>query len=233
MIGLLKTLSELMRGKPLVCGRIYLRPPQRGDWKDWAALRAESRAWLEPWEPSWSRDALSRRAFARRLRACAVNSQTDRGYAFFILERRGDALVGGVSLDDVRRGSGQAASLGYWIGERHARRGYMTDALSALLPFAFDGLELHRLSAAVLERNVASRRVLEKVGFVREGIARKYLRIDGEWQDHVIYGMLSTDERPPLAEPVRHTPKRRIRRLARPVEQPLARALDLKSGGQA
>lgn len=220
MIGLLKTLSELMRGRPLVCGQVYLRPPTRGDWREWAALREESRAHLEPWEPSWGRDALTRKAFVRRLRVYGVASQADRGYAFFVFERRGDALVGGASLNQVRRGIGQSATLGYWIGAPFVRRGFMTDALSGLLPFAFDRLALHRLGAAVLEGNVASRRLLEKVGFTREGLARKYLRIDGEWRDHALYGMLCTDERPfAVAQPSPPARRRRARRFSR---QPVA-----------
>ena len=229
MIGLFKTFSELMRGKPLVCGQVYLRPPARGDWTAWVALRAASRAYLEPWEPSWSGDALTRKAFMRRLRVHAINSQTDKGYAFLIFSRRSDDLVGGVSLNHVRRGIGQTASVGYWIGERYARHGYMTDALAGLLPFAFDSLGLHRIDAAVLERNAASRRVLEKVGFTREGVARQYLRIDGEWQDHVIYGMLSTDARPAPVEAVAQPP-RRERRFARNFDHALTRTLKLKSG---
>ena len=234
MIPLFRGLSEPRRGKPLVCDQVYLRPPARGDWNEWAVLRSESRGHLEPWEPAWGRDALSRKAFMRRLRVHAVQSLTDRGYVFFIFERRGDALVGGVSLNHVRRGIGQTASLGYWIGEPHARRGYMTDALCALLPFAFEGLGLHRLSAAVLERNAASQRVLEKVGFVREGVARKYLRIADEWQDHAIYAMLSTDERPAAAMAAaadRKTSRRVRRRLARRADPGLARALGPESGG--
>ena len=220
MIGLLRTLSELMRGRPLVCGQVYLRPPTRGDWREWAALREESRAHLEPWEPSWGGDALTRKAFVRRLRVYGVASQADRGYAFFVFERRGDALVGGASLNQVRRGIGQSATLGYWIGAPFVRRGFMTDALSGLLPFAFDRLALHRLGAAVLEGNVASRRLLEKVGFTHEGLARKYLRIDGEWRDHALYGMLCTDERPfAVAQPPLPARRCRARRFSR---QPVA-----------
>lgn len=208
MLGLLKTLSELMRGKPLVCRQVLLRPPTRSDWREWAELREASRAWLKPWEPAWEGDELSRRTFMRRLRAHALNSQTDRGYAFLIFERRGGALVGGASVGHVRRGAARSATLGYWIGQPHAGRGYMTDALSCLMPFAFDRLALHRLTAAVAMGNAASRRVLEKVGFAAEGVARKYMQIDGEWRDHEIYGMLSTDERPTAVEAVGRAPRR-------------------------
>jgi ribosomal-protein-alanine N-acetyltransferase len=92
----------------------------------------------------------------------------------------------------------QTCSVGYWVGEQYARRGYMTAALIGVLPFAFDTLNLHRVSAACLPHNTASRTLLEKVGFSEEGFARKYLRINGSWQDHVLYAMLGTDSRPSL-----------------------------------
>lgn len=199
MLGVLKSLSDVLRGKPLMSGEVYLRPPVRSDWKQWSQLRAESRAFLEPWEPTWSRDTLTRKAFLRRLRVYALNSQSDTGYSFFVFHAADNELLGGVSLNHVRRGVSQTCSIGYWIGEPHARRGYMTAALSGILPFAFDHLCLHRISAATLPHNTASRTLLQNVGFSEEGYARKYLRINGEWQDHVVYAMLNTDARPSVA----------------------------------
>lgn len=206
MLGVLKSLSEVLRGKPLVSGEVYLRPPARGDWKQWSTLRGKSRTFLEPWEPTWSRDTLSRKAFLRRLRVYALNSQSDTGYSFFVFRTSDDTLLGGISLNHVRRGVSQTCSIGYWIGEQHARRGYMTAGLSGLLPFGFDHLCLHRISAATLPHNTASRTLLEKIGFSEEGFARKYLRINGEWQDHVVYAMLSTDPRPPMLRTVSQSP---------------------------
>jgi ribosomal-protein-alanine N-acetyltransferase len=202
MLGVLKSLSEVLRGKPLVSGEVYLRPPGRGDWKQWSILRGKSRGFLEPWEPTWSRDTLTRKAFLRRLRAYALNSQSDTGYSFFVFRTADDQLLGGISLNHVRRGVSQTCSIGYWIGEQHARRGYMTAALSGLLPFAFDHLCLHRISAAPLPHNTASRTLLQNIGFSEEGFARKYLRINGEWQDHVVYAMLNTDPRPSMLRTV-------------------------------
>lgn len=195
---LLKTLSEGLRGKPLVSGPIELKPPVRGDWKQWAKLRGQSRSYLEPWEPTWTRDTLTRKAFARRLRAYSLNAQADTGYAFFVFRQEDSTLVGSISLNHVRRGVSQTCSVGYWTGEPFARKGYMTAALVGVIPFAFDTIKLHRVSAACLPHNVASRTLLEKVGFREEGFARKYLRINGSWQDHVMYAMLNTDVRPKL-----------------------------------
>ncbi|MEJ8571765.1 GNAT family protein [Microbaculum marinum] len=175
---------------------VLLRTPQMGDFPAWMALRESSRAFLTPWEPTWPMDDLTRSAFRRRIRRYLQDIREDAAYPFFIFRSDNDAFIGGVTLSNVRRGVTQSASLGYWIGESFARQGYMTAAVSALVPFVFEQLRLHRLEAACLPSNAASIRLLEKVGFAREGFARRYLRINGVWQDHFLYAMLSDDPRP-------------------------------------
>jgi ribosomal-protein-alanine N-acetyltransferase len=190
------------RGWRLEGEKSYLRPPRHGDYRAWAKLREESRSFLVPWEPRWPADSTGRMAFRRRLHAVAVEWRNDEGYGFFIFRNGDDALLGGVNLSQVRRGVAQSASLGYWIGAPHARQGYMSDALSLLLPYAFQQLGLHRIEAACLAENVASRRLLAKLGFREEGVARQYLRINDRWQDHVLYGLVEND----LASQARHGP---------------------------
>src|SRR5947207_15231361 len=126
---------------------IVLRPPGPADYADWAALREASRAFLTPWEPTRPADDLTRAAFRRRLRRYAEDQRTDQSYAFFIFRSTDQALLGGLTLANVRRGVAQAGSLGYWIGEPYSRRGYMGAAVRALLPFAFGALRLHRVEA--------------------------------------------------------------------------------------
>jgi [ribosomal protein S5]-alanine N-acetyltransferase len=172
---------------------VYLRHPTMSDYAAWAELRAMSRQHLTVWEPQWARDELARSAFRRRLRQYQRELRDDQGYAFLIF-RHGDArLVGGLSMSNIRRGVAQAASIGYWVGAPHVRRGYMTDAVRAVIPFAFSTLGLHRLEAACLPHNTPSARVLEKVGFKREGTARRYLKINGVWQDHDLFALLQDD----------------------------------------
>jgi [ribosomal protein S5]-alanine N-acetyltransferase len=175
--------------------RIYLQAPRAGDWRAWADLREKSRTFLTPWEPTWSSDALSRAAFRRRLRQTALEWHEDSGYGFLIFRREDDAILGGVNLSNIRRGVAQSANLGYWIGEPYVRLGYMTEALRVLMQFVFDRLGLHRIEAACLPHNAASRGLLSKLGFREEGHARQYLRINGSWQDHVLYALLRTDLR--------------------------------------
>jgi ribosomal-protein-alanine N-acetyltransferase len=172
---------------------VFLRAPQMADYSEWAALREASRAFLTPWEPTWPADDLSRGAFRRRLRRYAEDHRTDASYAFFVFRKSDHALVGGLTLANVRRGVAQAGSIGYWIGEPYARRGLMSAAVRSFVPFAFTALRLHRLEAACIPSNAASIRLLENTGFSREGYAREYLCINGLWQDHVLFARLASD----------------------------------------
>ena len=172
---------------------VFLRAPQMADFPEWAAVREASRAFLTPWEPTWLHDDLTRAAFRRRLKRYAEDVRTDQAYAFFLFRRSDNALAGGLTLANVRRGVAQAGSLGYWIGESFARQGFMTAGVRTLIPFAFGTLRLHRLEAACIPGNEASVRLLERTGFRREGLARQYLCINGAWQDHLLYALLRSD----------------------------------------
>lgn len=181
---------------PVVHGdEVHLRVPQMTDYPTWAELRAQSREFLTPWEPQWTSSELTRASFRRRLKYYARDLREDLGYAFFIFRNTDDALIGGLTLSNVRRGVTQACTLGYWVGMPHARQGYMTGAVTAVIPYVFDTLRLHRIEAACLPHNAASINLLERTGFTREGLARRYLKINGAWQDHVTFALLEDDVR--------------------------------------
>lgn len=185
--------SHMAEPLPLIHGDgVLLRAPHIGDFAEWAALREASREFLTPWEPVWPADDLTRGAFRRRLKRYAEDLRGDQAYPFFILTSE-NRLVGGLTLTNIRRGVAQAGSIGYWVGAPFARRGYMSAALRALIPFTFNVLRLHRLEAACIPTNAASKRLLEKSGFQHEGLAREYLCINGVWQDHLLYARLSDD----------------------------------------
>jgi ribosomal-protein-alanine N-acetyltransferase len=167
--------------------------PQMSDYPAWAELRAQSREFLTPWEPAWTSSELTRTSFRRRLKYYARDLKEDLGYAFFLFDKDDDTLLGGLTLSNVRRGVTQACTLGYWIGNPHAGQGFMTSGVSAVIPFVFDALGLHRLEAACLSHNEASMKLLERTGFTREGMARRYLKINGIWQDHVTFALLEDD----------------------------------------
>ena len=174
--------------------RMVLRLPIHTDFTPWVELRVESRAFLTPWEPVWAIDHLSRKSFANRVYWAQRASRNGTALPLF-LTRRDGAFLGAITLDNIRRGPAQAATIGYWIGQRFARQGYMREAISTLTHHAFTQLDLSRIEAACLPENTASRGVLERSGFKYEGVAQSYLQINGRWRNHVLYSNLRHDRR--------------------------------------
>ena len=173
--------------------KVRLRLPASRDYREWSQLRGESRAFLERWEPRWMPDELERSAWRLRLSRYREDYAQGTAIAFFLFERQSGRLAGGITLGNIRHGVSQSGHIGYWIGERYAGRGLMTDAVRLLVRFAFDRLLLHRVEAACIPDNTRSIRVLEKAGFQREGLLRSYLRINGAWQDHYLYARIVDD----------------------------------------
>ncbi|MBC2884623.1 GNAT family N-acetyltransferase [Ochrobactrum sp. CM-21-5] len=192
MIGLpfRRNNPAILRGQ-----KIYLREPMMTDFAAWSSLREQSRAFLAPWEPIWPDDDLTKSAFRHRLRRFHDEIAAGSAHPFFIFRASDKQLVGGITLGNIRRGVGQNGMIGYWSGAPFAGKGYMTEALSLVIPFAFDQLRLHRLEAACIPHNVRSIRLLEKAGFQREGLLRSYLKINGFWQDHLLYALIESDKR--------------------------------------
>lgn len=174
---------------------VMLRPPLLDDYEAWSSIRQRSRAFLEPWEPLWSDEDLTKRAFRQRVKRAADESDADEAYAFMIFRMQDQSLIGGVTLGLVRRGVAQACTMGYWLGEPYGGQGYMTRAVKAVAQHAFEDLHLRRIEAACVPANARSRSLLERVGFQREGYARQYLCINGRWEDHLLYALLASDPR--------------------------------------
>jgi len=171
---------------------VRLRPHRNGDFVEWAALRTASRDFLQPWEPTWPADDLTRGAWRRRLSAYAHDMERGLAFPFLVFRQSDNVMVGGITLSNVRRGVAQMGSIGYWVGEPYARRGHTVAAVRAVTRFAFERLGLHRVEAACIPSNEPSRGVLLKAGFTQEGLARAYLRINGIWQDHLLFGLISS-----------------------------------------
>jgi len=170
---------------------IQLRPARRSDFAAWSDLRRQSADHLQPFEPLWPADDLTRRGFARRLAAYEQDMDRGVGYPFLIFRTGDQTLVGGITLSQVRRGVAQTGTIGYWIGLPFVRQGLASRAVGTLARFGFEHLKLHRLEAACLTDNAASQKVLQSQGFEREGLARSYLKINGIWRDHVLYGRIT------------------------------------------
>lgn len=175
--------------------RMALRPPQHSDFRHWVAQRRASQDFLTPWEPTWADDHLLRKGFTNRVYWSQRSIANGNAVPLFLFRRGDDALLGAITLDNIRRGPAQAGTCGYWIGAEYARMGYMREALLAVVHHAFTALDLSRIESACLPENVASRGVLEKCGFKYEGVAQSYLQINGRWRNHVLYANLRTDRR--------------------------------------
>lgn len=201
-------LNTILWGK-----RVVLRPAVAEDFAAWSSLRAASREFLQPWEPSWPANALTRDYFMNNLRRQTNSWRAGKGYTFLIFKRdlglgmqdlaeeksatdlfpksqnpNPETLLGGITLNDITRGIAQKGTLGYWMGVGFANQGYMSEAVQLVCNFAFTSLQLNRVEASCLPRNAPSKRLLKKSGFVLEGQAANYLRINGQWEDHLLWG---------------------------------------------
>ena len=178
---------------PLTGNGLYLRHPKRSDFEQWATLRAASASYLQPWEPVWPRDDLTPQGFQRRLSQYQKDIKQGRSLPYLIFRSADHVLLGGVNVSNIRRGICQMASIGYWMGEPFAGQGHMSRALALLLPYLFDVQGLHRIEAACLPSNRSSIAVLKRQGFREEGMAKAYLCINGQWEDHLLFAALRKD----------------------------------------
>lgn len=175
--------------------KVTLRMPVMGDHHAWVRLRRDGAEFLKPWEPVWAPDHFSKRAFSNRVFWARKTYETGRGVPLFIVRREDKALLGAITLDNIRRGPAMSGALGYWIGANYVRNGYMSDAIQSVVHYAFYHMDISRVEAATLPENAASRGLLEKTGFKYEGVAQSYLQIAGRWRTHVLYSNIRGDRR--------------------------------------
>ena len=173
--------------------RLIIRRATMADYPQWKFVRARNYDYLKPFEPSWPAGCLSHDFFERRVRRLDDDWRNDRTYAFVLFSKDEGSLVGGLNINNVSRGAANYGSLGYWLDEAAQGRGYMTEAGFGVLDYAFTDLHMSRMNAAILHHNDKSRAMLERLGFVEEGFAKKYIQIDGRRQDHVLFGLNAED----------------------------------------
>jgi len=181
-----KKISSQHQGK-----NVFLRPPEYKDWQEWSHLRKENMSYLKPWEPTWNIHELERSHFVKRVRFFEKLSINDEAYSFLIFEKTHLQLIGEININNVQRGVVQSCSIGYWISENKMGLGLMSEAISLIKQFTFDELELHRIEAACLQKNQRSINTLKKNHFNIEGVAKKYLKINDKWQDHVLLSCIN------------------------------------------
>lgn len=182
----------------LIGERVTLRVGDPADWRAWREVRMASRDFLTPWEPSWAANGLTYDFFCGNLRRHWREWKSGTDYAFLVFSGNGQGgehaqLIGSVALNDIQRGIAQKGTLGYWIGMPYAGQGLMTEAVGLVRDFAFTTLNLHRIEASCIPHNEPSKRLLERLGFEQEGFARSYLKINGHWEDHLLWGLICGD----------------------------------------
>ncbi|UJW76373.1 GNAT family N-acetyltransferase [Rhizobium sp. SL42] len=183
-------LSRQPEPPELTSERHLLRLPRYRDFDQWHEIRRDSRAFLQPWEPSWRSDELTERSYRQRVVRNEQEFHSGMAVPFLLFSRDDEVLIGGLTIGLIRRGAAQSCMIGYWMGERHAGKGHMFAALQLAIPYIFGPLELHRIEAACIPDNVSSIRLLEKSGFEREGLLREYLKINGQWRDHMLFSKI-------------------------------------------
>jgi ribosomal-protein-alanine N-acetyltransferase len=173
--------------------KVILRPPQYSDWKVWADERKKNKLYLQPWEPLWSINELERSSFVKRVRMFERLSHNDQAYSFLIYKSDNEDFIGEVNISNVQRGIIQSCTIGYWIAKDCEGKGMMSESLELVKEFIFNELKLHRIEAACLPHNIPSLKLLLKNGFIKEGTARKLLKINDKWQDHTVLSFILDD----------------------------------------
>jgi ribosomal-protein-alanine N-acetyltransferase len=183
------SLNYKLLAPTFLTGRLIIQAPVLSDYEDWQAVRASNQDFLKPFEPEWPQDCLTQDFFDRRLKRQHKDREQGRGAYFFLKTKETSKIIGGLNLNNIHMGAACHASLGYWLDKNQQGRGYMREAIQKITEYSFDTLGLKRLNAACLPDNDRSIKMLLKLGFEEEGYAKKYLQINGHWQDHRLFGL--------------------------------------------
>ena len=176
----------LKKEKELIGKKVILKQPKKENWKEWAELRQRSREFLQPWEPKWPNNFLTKESFTSFINMIENSLKKKNGYNFFIFNKKKKHLMGGISLTNFKSEGYKSITIGYWMGQDYAGRGYMKDSLKIICDYCFSDLGVNRIEAACLPKNLTSKKVLLNVGFEIEGYAKKYLNINGKLEDHLL-----------------------------------------------
>jgi ribosomal-protein-alanine N-acetyltransferase len=171
--------------------RVELRPLAANDFRTWSEVRQRNAEWLTTWEPSRPESlpdpSTNRSAFNARCQQRDRDRTSGTAYQFGLFIDR--QVAGEVNLNNVIRGAMQSGTIGYWIDQRHAGNAFVAEAVVVVMQFAFEQLQLHRLEICIVPRNIRSVRIMEKLAIREEGVAQRYLEINGVWEDHLRFGM--------------------------------------------
>jgi ribosomal-protein-alanine N-acetyltransferase len=179
----------------LTDGDVTLRPLRMRDATAWMESRRHNVEWLRPWEATPpngpSSFGVSGAVFTTMTRRLRADARAGRALPFVITVDGG--FAGQLNVAGIVRGSMDSAHIGYWVDQRHAGRGVMPTAVALVVDHCLGPVGLHRIEVNIRPENVASRRVVEKLGFREEGVRERYLHIAGDWRDHVTYAFVRDD----------------------------------------
>jgi ribosomal-protein-alanine N-acetyltransferase len=189
----------------VAAGMVRLRPVRMRDAPEWSRIRLADRNYLEPWEPSADVDWARRHAMSSWPTVCSgLRAEARRGRMLpFVIEVDGE-FSGQLTIGNVTHGALRSAWIGYWVSSTMTGGGVATGALALGLDHCFSTVRLHRVEATVRPENVASRRVLSKVGFREEGLLQRYLEVDGAWRDHLLVAITVEELRGSVASKLVH-----------------------------
>lgn len=173
----------------LTSDRLLMRPARIDDWQHWVEVRGKNIEHLQPFEPRWGKNWDQADFFERRLERQAREWRIGQARSFLIFENNTRSLIGGMNINNICRGAAQHCTLGYWISKTHEGQGLMKEAVRLTLEYCFGDLKLHRVNCSCLLHNERSKHLLLSLGFEEEGMAKKYLQINGAWQDHLLFGL--------------------------------------------
>lgn len=173
--------------------RLILRSPALEDFVEWSALRRKNHDFLQPWEPLWPRDHLTWKSYRRRVIWSRRQAQHQRTIVLLLCLKGSGEIIGGITLSNIRGRPVRTATLGYWVGQKDARRGYMSEAVERVTQYSYGPLDLVRVEAACLAENMASRALLTRCGFAYEGVVRAYLEVNGIVRDHLLFARVNPE----------------------------------------
>ncbi|MCY8231918.1 GNAT family N-acetyltransferase [Priestia endophytica] len=170
---------------------IHIRTFRTDDAQAMLKLQTENRDFFEQFAMTRSGHFYTIEGQLERIKKAAEHVKQDQDYYFGIFENDENRLVGTINLFHIIRGSSQSAVIGYFLDKKYNGKGFTTEATKLIVKYAFDELKLHRIEAGVQPHNIGSIRVLEKAGFHKEGIAKRNLKINGEWKDHQVLAIIN------------------------------------------
>lgn len=174
-----------------ITSRLQIRTFNQNDVSAYQKYLIENRNFLEPWEPSRDESFFTEKKVEEMIVTQNEEELYGRGFYFLIELKSTLEIIGTIGISNIVYGPFLSCFLGYKLCESQINNGYMTEALKSVLDFAFNKLELHRIEANVMPRNKSSIKVLKKLGFEREGLSKKYIKINGIWEDHEHYVLLN------------------------------------------